>query len=79
MVSSSNNETQTFPFYQVRLRIQGTLIVPIPCPDDDLYCGTDTLPSFEVRVTYVVEGETFYFSETVNPDFYSNGVDTSMV
>ena len=79
LVSSSNNEVQTFPFYRVRLRIQGTLIVPIPCADDDLDCDTDTLPSFEVRVTYVVDGETFTFSETVDPDFYSNGVDTSYV
>lgn len=77
LVTTSDGENQTYPFYSVRLRIKGTLIVPLPCDPEDLDCDTDSLPSFEVRVTYVVNGEEFTFSDTVDPDFYSNGVNST--
>lgn len=75
LISSENNPEQTYEFYALRLHITGTLIVPVPCPVETPECGTDVTQSFEVRVTYEVNGETFSFSEVVNPELYANGVD----
>jgi hypothetical protein len=73
LVVDELEENQTVNYYQLVLELQGTLKVPYCDKVADPECEPSVLPSFEVRVTYKVNGETFSFIQTVNPDLFANG------
>lgn len=58
---------QVTPFYNLILNIAGDLIVPI----DDLEINYK--PPFDIRVSYTVNGQDFFFSESINPNYFING------
>ena len=63
-------------YYALRLNIKGNLRLPIPCPEDNPKCRTDSVPSFSVKIEYKVDGESFFFTETVDPAYYADNVNT---
>lgn len=69
LITSEDGESQDLNYYQVNLNINGTLLVPTDAAPDE---NTTT---FSIRVTYEVGGEEFTMTESIDPNFYSNGVD----
>ena len=67
-------ESQTNTYYQLLIDIRGNLKTPINCPEANPNCGTDKYNSFEIRVNYKVGGEDFYFTASINPATFSDGV-----
>ena len=64
---------QTTNYYQLSLQIQGTLIVPYCDINVDPNCTPSTQPSFEVRVTYKVDGQLFSFTQVIDPNIFASG------
>ena len=77
LIKDSLNTEQIQDIYQLKLTVSGILKVPKPCPEDNLTCGTDKFNIFEIRVSYKVDGQDFFFTQTVNPSLFSNGEDTT--
>lgn len=75
LIKDSLNTEQTQTLYQLKLNISGTLKVPKPCPEDNPTCGTDKFNSFDIRVSYKVDNQDFFFVQTINPSLFANGVD----
>lgn len=75
LISTTYGENQTNNFYKLQLKLEGLLKTPVPCPEDTPDCGTDFVPSFEVRVTYVNEGESYSFTLFVDPNTFADGVE----
>jgi hypothetical protein len=62
-------------YYQLNLKVLGTLFVPIPCDKvANPNCVDIERPDFEVRVSYENNGESFSFVQSINPDLFSNGL-----
>ena len=77
LVTDELGESQTAHYYQLVLRVQGTLKVPVPCPEATPNCGSDKYNTFEIRVSYKVDGQSFSFIQSVNPSNFANGVDNT--
>ena len=77
LIKDSLNTEQVQDIYQLKLTVSGILKVPKPCPKDNPTCGTDKFNIFEIRVSYKVDGQDFFFTQTVNPSLFSNGEDTT--
>ena len=77
LIKDSLNTEQVQDIYQLKLTVSGILKVPKPCPEDNPTCGTDKFNIFEIRVSYKVDGQDFFFTQTVNPSLFSNGEDTT--
>ena len=77
LIKDSLNTEQVQDIYQLKLTVSGILKVPKPCPEDNPTCGTDKFNIFEIRVSYKVGGQDFFFTQTVNPSLFSNGEDTT--
>ena len=77
LIKDSLNTEQVQDIYQLKLTVSGILKVPKPCPEDNTTCGTDKFNIFEIRVSYKVDGQDFFFTQTVNPSLFSNGEDTT--
>lgn len=75
LVTDELGENQTAHYYQLVLRLQGTLKVPYCDKNANPDCTPTELPGFEVRVTYKLNGETFSFIQSVNPDLFASGTN----
>ncbi len=75
LVVDELSENQTAEYYQLNLKVLGTLKVPYCDKVADPNCTPTELPEFEVRVTYKVNGESFSFIQTINPDLFANGTN----
>ena len=69
-VLASENPSEQL-YYSLRLTVTGSLKIPYCDTELDPECVPTELPNFDIRVTYVVNGETFSFTESVDPDFYA--------
>ena len=77
LVEDSLSLEQSQTLYQLQLKIVGQLKVPYPCEDSETNCTHDNLPSFDVRVSYKVDGQNFFFVQSINPANFSNGTTQS--
>lgn len=73
LVVDELGEVQTANYYQLILKLQGTLRVP--CDKNINPECVSELPDFEIRVTYKLNEETFSFIQSVNPDLFANGIN----
>lgn len=71
LVTSEDGEVQPLDYYQLVLNVQGTLLVPTETAPDD-----NNIP-FTIKVTYEVDGEEFVMTETIDPNNYANGVNST--
>ena len=74
LVVDTLEENQTNLYYQLLVNIRGILKTPVTCPEATPDCGTDKSTPFEIRVNYKVDGENFYFTASINPATFSDGV-----
>ena len=65
-------------YYTLNLAVNGLLKLPVPCPEDEPKCGTDKYYTAVFRVDYKVDGENYFFTQTLDPNAYANNVDTSV-
>lgn len=75
LVTDKLGKNQTAHYYQLVLKLKGTLKVPYCDKVADPECTPTDLPSFEVRVTYKVAGETFSFIQSVDPSLFASGTN----
>ena len=75
LITEILGDSQEASYYQVVLKVTGRLKVPKPCPEDNPTCGTDKYNTFDIRVTYKVDGQTFSFIQSINPATFSNGTN----
>ncbi len=47
---------QTFPYYSLQLSANGTITLPVVCPDPPGTCVPVSAPPFQARVTFTVDG-----------------------
>lgn len=79
LVENTFGPQQVTNYYNINLRIQGTLKTPVPCPDNNPTCGTDKYYEFQIRVDYKVDGIDYSFSENIDPQMFANGFDDTYV
>ena len=75
LITETLGQSQEATYYQVVLKVTGRLKVPKPCLEDNPTCGTDKFNTFDIRVTYKVDGQTFSFIQSINPATFSNGTN----
>lgn len=73
LVEAVNGNSEVSQFYNLLLNIQGTLKVPVPCPESDPTCGTAVSIIFNIRVDYTVNDESFFFIVNIDPETYADG------
>jgi len=78
LLETNNGEEHKVDYHKLELKVTGKLKVPVPCPEGNPGCGTENLPSFAIRVGYMVDGAQRSFSTTINPVKYGNGGDASV-
>ena len=77
LVTTILGDNQTIQYYQLVLRVQGTLKVPVPCTVEEPDCGTDINNKFDIRVSYKVDGVDYFFTQTISPQNFANGVNNT--
>lgn len=77
LVNTSYGSNQTNSYYKLQLKLEGPLKTPVPCPEDAPNCGTDVYHTFEIRVSYEVDGESYTFTMFVDPNTYADGTATT--
>lgn len=73
LVTDELSEQQTVEYYQLILNITGTLLTPVECAEGDEDCVPQSAYPFDIRVSYKVNGEDFFFILSVNPATYADG------
>lgn len=76
LIQNSFAPSQESFYYNLILKVEGDLKIPVPCPEDNPTCGTDQYYTFEIRVSYKVDGEDFTFTEIIDPSYYQDGEET---
>lgn len=77
LVTDKLDEEQESTFFNIELKITGELKTPLKCPEpvegEESECVEEDLNSFDIRVNYEVDGESFAFSENIDPAMFADG------
>lgn len=63
---------QVFPYYYVQLTGDGTITLPVVCPDPPGACVPVSAPPFQARVTYTVDGVENTLVVSIDPSLIAS-------